>query len=344
MERLFIREQPIILPSRLSSFAALLAIPPIASLGLWAQKRADAVPVVHLRQSASDRFSECVNQVYGKAVLLDTSVDPDFSIGPCPTSIAELSRKLTDGGIKVFLSGDFVFLIPSRLFPPRPPDLSPYIRTLAWKKITIGPAIRPSPEISPSLSQEIGNQGLAMARLIPIEVSLLPPGITEVNVGINAFVLVGTAEPNGDRPVVTWINGLPQFLTGRIVYGVIRNDSYTMLWDSPLFNSRGQVFFKDVRGGRSLDIVIQSQNCGNHCSDELVIFDKNGRELTRQKQCDTVPHAFDEQDGVCAIKGQEIDLLDSADGTTAIRVRNWADDNKDHVFNFRDDMFRIVTN
>jgi len=325
--------------SRFSSLVVLLATVQVASVNLWGQEIPHPTVLVHLRPSAIDSFTECVRRVYGKAVLVDSSVNPNVSLDPCPGSMQELALALKSRGIKIFPSGDFVFLIPSKFFPPRPPDLSPYIKTLAWKEVTIIPSIRPSPDISSTESQEIGRQAFLRARLVPVEVSLLPPGSTEIKIEINAFVLVGTVEPNGDRPVVTWINGLQTFLTGRLVYGVIRNNNYTMLWDSPLFNSRGQVYFKDVNGDQSLEIVIQSQNCGNDCSDEVVIFDKNGRELTRQKQCDTVPHAFDEEDGVCAIKGQEIDLLDGADGTTAIRVRNWASDNKDHLFKLQNGTF-----
>lgn len=118
-----------------------------------------------------------------------------------------------------------------------------------------------------------------------------------------------------------------------------------MLWDSPLFNSGGQVYFKDVNRDGWLEIVIQSQNCGNQCSDEIVILDKAGRELTRQKECDTSPYAYDEEDGVCAIRGQQIDVDDAIllpngePGPAEIDVSRWNGDNQNHVFKLVNDAY-----
>jgi hypothetical protein len=299
--------------------------------------------LVHLRPSMADELLNCARRVYEKPVLKDASVDQRLLINPCPHSRAQLSAALASQGIRVFESDDFIFLIPAKFFPPRPSDLSPYIPTLTWQSMKIVPAVRPSPEISKGLVGEIERQVLQHARLIPLEVSLVPVKGNEIEIKINMYILVGRLAANGAKPIVAWINGLPTFLTGRLVYGEIRNDQLTMLWDSPLFNSYGQVYFQDVNGDGWQEIVIQSQDCGNQCSDAIVVFDKSGRELTRQTQFDRFAEAFSEEDGVSAIKGREISLEQTGKGVSEIVVHHWSVDNKNHVFRLENNVFVPVT-
>jgi tetratricopeptide (TPR) repeat protein len=327
-------------PEARQAYTKYLELAPASKAAPDVKKKLDALPqLIHVGPSHLDLFLDCVQRVYGKPVLVDVSFDPQSSLEPCPHSVDDLSSALRLAGTRLFVSGDFIFLIPSKFFPPRSPDLSPYLKTLAWNKINIVSKVKPSPDISLAHCQEIGKQVLAQARLIPLEVSLLPASSQEISVGINVFILVGRVAPNGAQPIIAWINGLQTFLTGRLAYGEIRQNKYTMLWDSPLFNARGQVYFKDVDGDGQSEIIIQSQNCGNHCSDELVIFDREGRELTRQKACNTSPSAFDEEDGVCAIQGEEISLVDGAQGITSIAVKDWRVDGKNHLFELRDGHF-----
>jgi hypothetical protein len=223
--------------------------------------------------------------------------------------------------------------------------LSPYQKTLRWNKIKISYSLRPSPDIPVALSEEIGRQVFAHARLIPLEIARASASLEDVDVKIHLWVVVGTVAPNGATPVVAWINGLGSSGematsdTGRLVYGEIRGSTYTTLWDSPLFNSNGQIYFKDMNRDRWLEIVIKSSEyCVNHCPEEIVIFDKGGRELTRQKECATSPYPYDQEDGVCAIRGQQIDvndaiLLSNGDpGPAEIDVSGWDGDGKNLVF------------
>lgn len=101
----------------------------------------------------------------------------------------------------------------------------------------------------------------------------------------------------------------------------------------------GQIYYKDVNGDGWQEVVIQSQDCGNQCSDAIVIFDRNGRELTRQPVFDRFAEHFDEKDGVSAIKGREIDLEQRADGTNEIVVHEWSRDNHNHVFRLKNGVF-----
>jgi tetratricopeptide repeat protein len=310
-----------------------------AFAGFRANQTSSGDTVIHVRPSHLDESLECVRQLYKKPALTDMSLDLRSSLVPCPASVEELSARLKSAGVRLFPADDFVFLIPSKLFPPRPPDLSPYIKTLNWNTIVIVSKVEPSQDLPPTEAGEIGKQIFQRARLIPLEVSLLPAGPQQLHLQISVRLLVGKPATDGSRPVVGWINGLQAFSIGRLVYGELRDGKYKILWDSPLFDSRGLVYLKDVNGDGLPEIVIQSQDCGNSCTDEIVIFDKDGRELTRQKECDTDAQAFNEEDGVCAIRGDEISLLDTTPGISTIRVKNWSTDNKDHVFRLERDVF-----
>jgi hypothetical protein len=121
-----------------------------------------------------------------------------------------------------------------------------------------------------------------------------------------------------------------------LVYGELRGRDYTILWDSPLLNVlHGDIYFEDVNGDGSKEIVVESSTYGNHEYPILVIFDKNGREITRQKKCDTSDSAdgnFHEDDGVCAIFGADVSFSGNEEGPKQIFVRGWYGDRKDHAF------------
>src|SRR5208282_4124040 len=263
------RRWEIIVQSPLSRCLLLFAVSLVANPGSDAQAKLAAGGLTRVRPSHTDQFLECVQRVYGKQALVDTSFQAPSPLSPWPGSIEGLTSVLKTNGVRSFISGNFVFLIPAKFFPPRPPDLSPYLKTLSWNKISIATTIRPSSDLTASQTEEIGKQVFAQARLIPLEVSLLPAGTSEVTVELNVYLLVAKSNPNGATPVIAWINGFQTFLTGRLVYGEILGDKYTVMWDSPLFNSRGQVYFKNVTGDGWQQIVIQSQNCGNQCTDEI---------------------------------------------------------------------------
>jgi hypothetical protein len=111
--------------------------------------------------------------------------------------------------------------------------------------------------------------------------------------------------------VITIIDQPSLLVAGRLVYGEMRNGNYQVLWDSPLLNSRGRLNFLDVNGDGANEIVWRSALCGaqNCMPEQLVVFDRSGHELTRQKKCpDTLGsyYYFDESNGVCPIEGNEI--------------------------------------
>lgn len=129
-----------------------------------------------------------------------------------------------------------------------------------------------------------------------------------------------------DESILAWINQLPDGSVGRFVYGEIRGDKYVALWDSPLFNGVGNPEFQDVNGDGVKEIVMQSHLCGIGCEDKLIIFDRNGRELTRQQNCADGGYGW-----VCSIDGAEVSLVGAKDGALSIQVLGSSPDGKDHV-------------
>ena len=199
----------------------------------------------------------------------------------------------------------------------------------------------------PSEASGIVKNLLKEARLIPLPLSRLPeagyPNKGEVDVDLNIAVWIGELGRGNQRSVVACINGRPLFSTARLVYGELRNDKYVMLWDSPLFNVlHGNIYFLDVNGDNSKEIIVESSTYGNKQYPILVIFDKSGREITRQKQCDTKDSAdgnFGADNGVCAIYGTDIAFSDNEENPKDIRVSGWYGDRSNHIFKLSNGLY-----
>jgi len=137
--------------------------------------------------------------------------------------------------------------------------------------------------------------------------------------------------------VIALINQLPvDGERGRFVYGEIRDGRYVMLWDSPLFCARGNPDFEDVNGDGQDEILFWAHTSGNMAYPILVIFDRNGRELTRGK--DDNACANGSEGWACEIEGSDISLENAADGRKEIQVSGGTD-GKNHVFRLVDGVF-----
>ena len=152
-------------------------------------------------------------------------------------------------------------------------------------------------------------------------------------------------QPNTPDSVITLMEYWPSGSAGRMIYGEMRDGKYQMLGDSPLLNGHGQLDLADVNGDGWDELVWRSDTCGaqNCAPEELVIFDREGRELTRQAKCVVDPiYPFNETDGVCAIVGEEITVGDATllpqgkRSPVEIVVNSWEVDGKDRVFKLVD--------
>jgi hypothetical protein len=308
-------------------------------MAISAQER--NLPVQHFGTSNLDTTLNCIRTVYGKPAIWD-DIDTNLLIQPCPSSRKLLQDSLATYGIRVFDAADFVFIIPSNLFQAPAGGTEPPHVFLKWSTITIHlnlQSLRESDEM-PEYASEIAKEILKRARMVPFALGMSNhegfPVTGAVETHLNIALWVGQLGPDKGQSVVALINARPDYFTARIVYGEWRNGEYVMRWDSPLFNVlHGDAYFQDVNGDGSKEIVIESTSYGNQEYPLLVVFDKNGRELTRQSKCETrflYGRNFDERDGTCAIYGAAISFSENQAGPKDIYVNGWYGDRENHVF------------
>jgi len=288
---------------------------------------------------------------------------------PCPTTRDGIAKLLNSDvakllllinpeqteGIRIFETTQWVYIIPAANF-----SAAPHVEMQRWKRIKFEPKIESVDNISEPDARALLPEILKSARTIPLRPSqaLSPAQLTalgkpqrapgaddEVEVGPYFRFYKAKLQPNAPDSVVVLMEDWPSGEAGRIIYGEMREGKYKVLWDSPLLNGHGRLDLADVNGDGWDELLWRSDTCGvQNCSpEELVIFDKQGREITRQQKCDVQPiHPFDEIDGVCAIVGEEITvdeaplLLQTKHGSVEIAVNSWEVDGKDRIFKLVD--------
>jgi hypothetical protein len=283
---------------------------------------------------------------------------------PCPSTRQEIAKLLDsdvaklffvpDGaqaeGIRIFETAQWVYIIPGMEF-----SAWPYREQQRWKRIKFDPKVESVENISEAEARALLPEILKSARTVPLAPvqTLSPADLTmngrpqrapgaddEVEVGPYFRFYKAKLQPNGPDSVVVLMEDWPAGAAGRIIYGEMRDGKYQVLWDSPLLNAHGQLQLADVNGDGWDELLWHSETCGvRNCSpDELVIFDKEGHETTRQEKCSVPPGSpFDQTDGVCAIVGEEINVGDAVipqgkHGPVEIVVLGWVPDGKDRVF------------
>lgn len=295
--------------------------------------KSDEVPASRrLGPAKVDATLDCIRLVYGKPSIWDISVSfwTEPVLPRCPDSKSALDDALATDGIRVMEAQDFVFIIASKLFQPQDPMDGPHA-LLKWSTIRIHfnvQALREGEEM-PENARDVATELLRRARMIPFNMSMMAtdgfPKPGSVDADLSVAVWEGKLGPGEAESVVSVINGRPHFSTARLVYGEMGNGKYVMLWDSPLFNVlHGDIYFQDVNADGNKEIIIESTTYGNHEYPILVIFDKNGREITRQRKCDTssgTGENFHQEDGTCAIFGEDITFSENEEGPKEIYVR-----------------------
>ncbi len=284
---------------------------------------------------------------------------------PCPSTRDEIAKLLDSDvakllfvpdqeqpeGIRIFETAQWVYIIPAMEF-----NASPYRERQRWKRIKFEPKIESVDDISEAEARALLPEILKFARTVPLATSqaLSPAELTangmpqrapgaddEVEVGPYFRFYKAKLQPKAPDSVVALMEDWPSGVAGRIIFGEMRDGKYQMLWDSPLVNGHGQLELADVNGDGWNELLWRSETCGaRSCSpEELVIFDKEGHEITRQEKCSVQPiYPFDQTDGVCAIVGEEITVRDAAllpqgkPGPAEIAVESWVADGKDRVF------------
>ena len=286
-----------------------------------------------------DASLECIARITGKPVLVHEGVDDRYTLEPCPTSREALTARLADDTLRLFDGLDFAFLMAARYLPPWSPDLSPYAPRMKWSRVRITWAVRPTTVLAPRQAHDVARTLLTQARSIPLVTTEEAAADGSVEIALNvSFVAAGSPSAN-EMPVVAIIDRLPLARASRLVYGTLSDGSFRPIWDSPLFRATNAIALLDVTGDGLPEIVIESSTGGNQSSPILVIVDIDGREMTRQRDCDAAMHdGFTERDGVCAIRGVDVELSDDEEGPRSIEVRGWSD-GSDRTFRLENGRF-----
>jgi TolA-binding protein len=355
--------------SRLLFFSALHLLVPRP---VPAQSSSNNSDITHYGYSPAEKLVRCIQKVYGKPAAgspeIRTQVNHEY---PCPATRQTIDDLLQIDvakslivpkgepyGIRLFETPDWVYITSARWFTdvPGTPD---YPARQRWKSIKIKTYVEQEEgsNISKAEADSLVPEILSSARMIFLQPpsSLLPydPAKDDaMEVGVRFRFYKSALGSGAPESVITVIDQWPYQSVGRLVYGEMRKGAYEMLWDSALLNSRGSVGFQDVNGDGWNEIVWRSATCGaqNCIPQQIVIFDRNGREITRQQDCNTASVGFDESDGVCAIEGQGIQLAvvsaqppaspnEEQRAPKDILVANWYANGKDAIFSLQNGMY-----
>jgi len=312
--------------------STLIGRPPRVVNGRWepVTERVTYPPVADLQcPSTRDGIARLLNSDAAKLLLLVNPEQPQ--------------------DIRIFETAQWVYIIPAVEFIP-----SPFQQR--WKRIKIEPKIASVDNISQAEAQGLLPEILKFARTVPLAPSqalspadLAANGMPQRTPGADDEVEVGPyfrfykakLQPNAPDSVVALMEDWPSGTAGRIIYGEMRDGKYQVLWDSPLLNGHGDLNLADVNGDGRDELLWSSETCGvrNCFPVELVIFDREGREITRQTKCVIGPvYPFNETDGVCPISGEKVTVVDAPllaqgkHGPAEIAVKSWEVDGKDRVF------------
>ncbi len=274
--------------------------------------------VEHFGAAPVDELVDCIHRVYGKPVIHDLMVR-DVIARPCPSSKELIAEAMKANGLLLVEGQEWIFLAPANYFVPKPPySREEAARAPKQHSINVETHLEPAQEMPEVQAKDILNTIKREARMPPIFGSI-DSWKTEklvITLSVRFFpIRLGEGLPES---VVTIINEPSDLRPARLIYGELQGGKYKALWDSPWFKS-GSIEFVDVNGDGEKEILIRSETAGaNSVNVGLVVFDRKGRELSRQELCgslDSVPPVG----AACPITGaNEISVTENLDGPKQI--------------------------
>lgn len=247
--------------------------------------------IIHMSYSPQDQWTQCVANLLGKSLVLSIA---DYR-SPCPRNLDELNAQLSDKGLVV--RGEKWDLILGKRYavpietPPefwRDVDVDVHFRPWRWK-------IEGSRQPTEAELRELGENAL---RVIRPGVWIVPPiapkresGTEQPTDHIAKFELeflfdIHRLSSTGPESIVGVLGqaGGGDWSSSILIYGEYLNGKPVFIWDSPRSAGLARLEYYAVRNTQTEDIVIKgAPNCGNRsCAGSLVVFTKDGRELTRQ--------------------------------------------------------------
>jgi hypothetical protein len=298
----------------------------IAFAFLWAKEGSCQAQsqIMHHGFSKLDRLMQCMREIYGKIPArypLMAAIQTDR----CPSNKEELLAFLKEKELRIFETEKWIYLIEKDHFMPYRQDPEP----VRWSQIKIIPISHShGNEFSEQEKNSIIDSVLRDARMIPLYTGN-DQDKEEIEIKFNIQLVKKRLNPNAPEYILILMEQIMEQVPdrgraiGRFVCGEMRNGMFYVLWDSRLFAALADIQFEDVNSDGWQEIVVQSETGGTIGYPVWVIFNKDGKEITRQKKCDTSMVVFGEEDGVCSIMGRNISFNNSSNGLKDIVVDDW---------------------
>lgn len=280
--------------------------------------------IIHISYSPLDQWTQCVSNVLGKPLVLNI-VDYGF---PCPRNLDELSAQLSGKGL-VVQGAKWDLILGKGYTTPfeTPPEF--------WRDVEVDVHFRPRPwkiegsrQPTEAELRELGENALRVIRpgvrvVAPIATKREPgaeqPGDHTAKFELEFLFDIHQLFPNGPESIIGILRPSEAVLSEKLIYGEYRNGKPVFLWDSaPIsgFDDTGLQYYS-VRNDRVEDIVVKAvPYCGNRsCAQSLVLFRKDGWELTRQMT------ALCREDGTCPIEGGDFKFVRQGNPTSGVPDR-----------------------
>ena len=269
----------------------------------------------HTSKSDTDRVLQCARSILGKPVYATMSGPRFDSSFLCPEGRQELLDQLEERKIGVLENDSAVILIPTY----RRPELGDPHYRIRWHKFNdidvhvqeVDPTPPGSRPLTASEREEISGTILREALTPPLSTPLdADAGEDTANIEVSLLLDAHRLSPKVES-VVGILGG------SRLVYGELQDGHYRVVWDSPLGGPGiGPPTYKDVDGDGVPEIVLSWVTSTYYTS--LVVFNSEGKELTRQEQCK--PDVGDPTQSACAILGVTVDFENTNSGKQDILV------------------------
>lgn len=306
--------------------------------------------VIHVRYSPGDQVLQCMRKVWNKPVLWDQEIAIDENPTlTCAATKEEFMQELHSAQISVLEDKNWVFLIPSKYLPPWTNSTDPVDR-LPWTGIAVTVALHLTPaaqqlHLSEKELDDLKAAVLAEIRPIPIERPYRsdadPSNKTIAKELLDLRVDVQKLSADGPESMIA-VLGPGRGRTGRLIYGEFPARKLQLRWDSPLFVTHELgIDYVDVNQDGRREIVLISSAPANKPDEEMVIFDANGTELTRQFGCIPNAAAYSEQGGACSIEAHSVNLSVKPGRPTSIVASETDDDPCPQVYPLELGTFRL---
>jgi hypothetical protein len=277
----------------------------------------DRPPIEHLGMWTTDRALVCAGKLFEKPVVRShqTYFLDEF---PCPDSKQGFIDILNQKLLVSFESDDFVYLMPSQ----------DWVRDTKWRRLRLVSRVKnwetfPGSRNLPTEEQEqIRKVIFKVARTAPVAPpwEAGPDGDTAMVENVLCLD-VHRLSPEKESVIAIWGQ---ESNVRRLVYGELSTKGYAPKWDSPLFDGLFlELGYKDMDGDGVKEILLWSDLLPS--AKLLTVFDRNGRELTRQAKCE-IPGlvGYDQSSGVCPIVGGSMHIDDpQPDGKRDLLVEEW---------------------